>query len=154
MLMEWLSHPAHYVGRVDAMAHHDGLVWATLPNMMGLHTWLNRSVIVHTYGEITLYNTEAPVCREGGGEFLYLLLKEWEGCCYGLNFRHNIPPLLSFYVYQTDGRMDDGTDGWNDASQRPLLYVIPGCSPSRVYGFGFKTRNPKLLKEISQNCFS
>jgi len=25
---------------------------------------------------------------------------------------------------QTDGRMDDGTDGRNDASQCPLLYVI------------------------------
>ncbi len=24
----------------------------------------------------------------------------------------------------TNGRMDDETDGWNDASQRPLLYVI------------------------------
>ncbi len=24
---------------------------------------------------------------------------------------------------RTDGRMDDGTDGWNDASRRPLLYV-------------------------------
>jgi len=23
-----------------------------------------------------------------------------------------------------DGQMDDDTDGWNDASQRPLLYVI------------------------------
>jgi len=99
MLMEWLSHPAHYVGRVDAMADHDGLVWATLPNMMGLHAWLNRSVRVHTYGGITLYNTEAPVCREGGGEFF----KEWEGCCYGLNFRHNIPPLFLFIP-----------DGWTD----------------------------------------
>jgi hypothetical protein len=27
-----------------------------------------------------------------------------------------------------DGRMDDGTDGWNDASsRRPLLYVMNGC---------------------------
>jgi hypothetical protein len=24
---------------------------------------------------------------------------------------------------RTDERMDDGTDGWNDASRRPLLYV-------------------------------
>ncbi len=26
--------------------------------------------------------------------------------------------------YQTDGRMDDETDGWNDASRCPLLYVL------------------------------
>jgi hypothetical protein len=25
---------------------------------------------------------------------------------------------------QIDGRMDDETNGWNDASRRPLLYVI------------------------------
>jgi len=27
---------------------------------------------------------------------------------------------------RTDGQMDDETDGWNDASGRPLLYVMIG----------------------------
>jgi hypothetical protein len=26
---------------------------------------------------------------------------------------------------QMDGQVNDETDGWNDASRRPLLYVMP-----------------------------
>jgi len=52
---------------------------------------------------------------------------------------------------QMDGRMDDGTDGWNDASRRPLLYVITvvqffKCVKDPSFQFLLKFQKQRTIK--------